>query len=88
MVPWVKNRTAAAHVTEEVRVQSPAWCSGLKDLALLQLQHRLQLGLGFSPWSRNFHMLWVRPFKKKGKKDTAATQGKDDQKGSGREDVS
>ena len=32
VVQWVKNLTA------EAQVGSPAWCSGLKDLALLQLQ--------------------------------------------------
>ena len=30
-----------------VRVQSPAWRSGLKDLALPQVQHGSQLWLGF-----------------------------------------
>ena len=29
----------------------------VKDPAFLQLWHRLQLLLGFDPWSRNFHML-------------------------------
>ena len=48
MVQWVKNVTAAAPVTVEVR--SLAWCSGLKDTALPQLQ------LGFNPWSGDFHM--------------------------------
>ena len=32
---WVKNPTAAAEVAAEARVRSPAWSSGLKDLALL-----------------------------------------------------
>ena len=35
MAHWVKNLTAVAWVTAEVRVQSLARCSGLKDLALL-----------------------------------------------------
>ena len=30
---WVKDPTAAAQVAEEAQVQSPAGCSGLKDLA-------------------------------------------------------
>ena len=30
MVQWVKNLTAAAQVTVEAQVQSPARCSGLK----------------------------------------------------------
>ena len=62
---WVKNLTAVAWVAGEVQVPSPAWRHGLKDLALLQLQCSLQLWLRFSPWPRNFHMLWVRPLKKK-----------------------
>ena len=28
---WVKNPTAAVQVPAEAQVQSPAWCSGLKD---------------------------------------------------------
>ena len=49
LVQWVKNLTAAALVTVEVQVQSLACCRGLKDLALLQLWHRSQLWLRFSP---------------------------------------
>ena len=41
MTQWVKNPTAAFRVASEVLVQS----SGLKDLALLQLQ------LGFKPYA-------------------------------------
>ena len=37
-------------------------------LALLPLQCRSQLWLGFSPWPGNFYMLWVQPLKKKKKK--------------------
>ena len=48
-VQGVKNLTA------EVQVQSPAQGSGLKDLALLQLQ------LGFNPWPGNFNLLQLRP---------------------------
>ena len=58
---WVKNSAAAAQVTVEVLVQSLAWCSELKHLALPQLQHRWQLHLGFSPWPENFHMTWAWP---------------------------
>lgn len=36
-----------------------------QDLALLQLWHRLQLCHGFNPWPGSFHMLGVRPKKKK-----------------------
>ena len=49
MVQWVKNLTAAAWVTLEVCIQSLAQYSGLKDLALLQLQHKLQPWLRISP---------------------------------------
>ena len=50
MVQWVKNPYAAAQVAVEVWVLSPAWSSGLKDPALLQLWHGLQLWLRFNPW--------------------------------------
>ena len=33
----------------------------VKDLALPQLQQRAKLQLGFDPWPRNFHVLWVQP---------------------------
>ena len=35
----------------------------VKDPTLLQLWHQSQLWLTFSPWPRNFHMLWVWPKK-------------------------
>ena len=54
---WVKNLTAG--------VQSPALAQWVKYLALLQLQHRSQWWFDFSPWPRNFRMLWVWPLKKK-----------------------
>ena len=44
MVQWVKNLTAVARVAVEVWVQSLTQCSGLKDLALLQLWHRCSCG--------------------------------------------
>ena len=37
MVQGVKNLTALAQVAAEAWIQSQAWCSGLKDLTLLQL---------------------------------------------------
>ena len=37
MPQWVKNLTAVAWVASELWVQSLAWHSGLKDLALLHL---------------------------------------------------
>ena len=49
VMQWVKNSTAAAEVTAEVQAGSSAWLSGLKDPALLQLLHRLQLQLRFNP---------------------------------------
>ena len=61
MVQWVTNLTAAVRGAAEVQVLSPAWCSVLKDPALLHLW------LGFSPWPRNFHMPQVQPFKKERK---------------------
>ena len=64
---WVKNLTAAAQAAAEARVRSLAQHSQLRDLALPQLQKRLQLWLRFSPWPKNFHMPWVQLFKKKKK---------------------
>ena len=55
VVQQVKNLTEGAPVAVEVRVQSLAQHSGLKDASLPQLQ------LGFSPWPGNFHMLWLQP---------------------------
>ena len=46
---WIKSLTAAAQVSAEVWVQASAECSGLKDPALLQLPHRLQLQLRSAP---------------------------------------
>ena len=47
---WVKNPTAAAWVAVELRFQSLAQYSGLKDPALPQLRCRSQLRLGMDPW--------------------------------------
>ena len=44
---------------ESLRV--PAALHEVKELALLQLWHRLQLQLRFDPWPRNFHMPRVWP---------------------------
>ena len=62
MVQWVKNLTAVAWVAAKIEVQSLAWQSGLKDLALPQP------GLGFNPWPRSFYVLWVWLKKKQTKK--------------------
>ena len=59
---WVKNLTTVARVTVEVQVQSPARCSGLKYLVLLQLQLR------FKPWPGNFHMPPVQLLQEKKRK--------------------
>ena len=58
VVQWVKNLTAAAQVTAEVRVRPLAQCNGLKELAWQQLRLR------FNPWPRNVHMPQVQPLKK------------------------
>ena len=50
MVQWVKNLMAAAQVTADIWVSSPAWPRGLKDPVLPRLCHRLQLQLRFNPW--------------------------------------
>ena len=65
MAQWVKNLTAVARVDAEVPVQSLAREGGLKNLVLPQLSCRLQLWLRFSPWPRNFHMLWAQPKQKR-----------------------
>ena len=64
----VMNPTAAAQVSMEAWIPSSAQCSRLKDLALLQLQHKLQLKFTCHPWPGNFHMPWVRLLKKKKRK--------------------
>ena len=43
MAQWVKSLNAAARVATKAQVQSPAWCSELKD-PVLQLGFRLLLG--------------------------------------------
>ena len=45
----------------------PGLMQWVKDAALRQLCHRLQLQLGFDPWLRNFHMSqgWWEKKKKK-----------------------
>ena len=61
VVEWVKNPTSVAWISAEPWVLSLAWHSGLKNLALLQLLHRLQLQHGLNPWPKDFYMLWVLP---------------------------
>ena len=59
MAQWVKTLTAVARVAVEMWVQSPTWCSALKDLVLPQLQYRSQLWLEFIAWPGKFRRLWV-----------------------------
>ena len=66
---WVKNPTAAARVAVEVRVQSPAQHSGLKDPTLVQP------GLRFNPWPVNFHRPQVFPLKNKRRRMDIFVQG-------------
>ena len=47
-----------AQVAVKAQVQCPAWHSGLKDPALLQLW------LGFNSWPREPHVPWVQSKKK------------------------
>ena len=49
MVNWFKNLIAVALVPAEVRVRSPARCSGLKDLAWPHKQYMSQLHLDSIP---------------------------------------
>lgn len=37
----------------------PGLVQWVKDLVLPQLWHRSQLWLGFDPWPRDLHKLWV-----------------------------
>ena len=53
-VQWVKNLTEVAQVAVEAQIQSLVQYSGLKDPALPQLWHGLQLQLRFCPRPRNF----------------------------------
>ena len=63
VLQWVKNPTSVAQVIVEAWVWSLAQYSGLKDLMLPQLQHRLlQLWIRFSPWPGNIHMPWPWPY--------------------------
>jgi len=57
MAQWAKDPTVVAQVAAGARVGSPAWPSGLKNPALLQLWCRSQSRLGVNPWPGNFHIL-------------------------------
>ena len=68
MAQWVKNSTTVAQVIVEARVQSLAWCSGLKGLVLPGIEFLLQQE--FNPWPRNFHMPLGTVIKTKNKTST------------------
>ena len=61
MGQWVKNPSAVAQITTEKWVQSLAPSQWVKDLVLLQLWCRSQLGLRFNPRHRNVHTPQVQP---------------------------
>ena len=52
-VPTVAQQEHQCLHSPESQVWSPAWHSGLKDLALLQLLHRSKLQLESDPWPGN-----------------------------------
>ena len=68
---WLKTPASVAWVAGEVRVRSLAQRSELKDPALPQLQWPQ---LRFSPWPRNFRMLWGVAIKKKKRKKEKGRQ--------------
>ena len=68
MAHWVKNLTAVAQVSAEVRVHSLAHYSRLKGIAAATAKVTAVAQLRFSPWPDNFHMPQVQPKKKKKKK--------------------
>ena len=67
MVQWVRNPTVAAWVTTEVWVHSQASHSRLGDLALLQLQCRTWLWLGFKSLAQELTYAMGVAIKKKKK---------------------
>ena len=59
-----KDQNAVARLVHCRGVRSiPHPAQWVKDPALPQLWHWLQLCLGFDPWPWYFHMLWVWPKK-------------------------
>ena len=72
MVQWVTD--PASHRGGAGSI--PSLAQWVKDLALLQLQHRLWLQLGLDPWPENFCMPQVWPKKKKKKKTKTPAKNK------------
>ena len=77
MAQWAKNPTVVAQVDAEIRVQSRAQHSGLKDPALLQPWSRSQLLLGFNPWSGTSICCGCGHLKKKKKEKRKRKKKKD-----------
>ena len=65
MVQWVDDLACLCGGTGLI----PSPVKGVKDPVMPQMQHSLQLWLGFSPWPGNFHTLCVQSKKKEGKKE-------------------
>ena len=55
----------------------PGPAQWVKDPVLPALWQRLQLQLRFSPWPRNFHMLWMKPNKQTNKQKTGKEERDD-----------
>ena len=68
-VPAVVQRVKKSSIVSLQQLRLLLKCgsipSPVQGTALPQLWHRWNLRLGFNPWPRNFHMLWVPPTKKK-----------------------
>ena len=61
MAQWVNDLACLHGGTGSI----PSPAQRVKDPALLQMWHRLQLWLQFDPWPGNFHVLQVQLKKKK-----------------------
>ena len=72
--------TVMASVPSQGTGSIPGPVQWVKKVSATAAGRRLQLWLGFSPWPRNIHILWVQPFKKKEKKGR-----KEEKKRKGRE---
>ena len=63
MRQWVKNLTAVVWVATEAWFDPWPLTQWVKGSGVATAK----MWLRFNPWPRNFHKLWVRPFKKKKK---------------------